>query len=108
MRLLSFIFAIYVMALANWPCTDDPSEGHAHSHLQVEQAYEDEHNHSHSHDSQDTCSPFCLCQCCQVHMQLPVAFFHEIIPQPDIDKQDAYHASIPELPGVSFFIPPRA
>lgn len=91
------------MALAAWPCADEASvdsQSAVHSH---------EHSHEHDNSEEDDmCSPFCSCQCCQVNMQMPVAFFKVLLPQPFNENQSMYNGNIPDSPGHSLFIPPRA
>lgn len=102
MRLIALFFSIYVMALTAWPCADEASvdsRSVVHSH---------EHSHEHEDSGEDDmCSPFCSCQCCQVNMQVPVAFFKVDIPPPTIDNHSVYNGVVPDSPRSSLFIPPR-
>jgi hypothetical protein len=54
--------AIYILVLSAVPCSD--------AHNSCNKTVETEQNteHSHEHDSDDNCSPFCICNCCGSHI----------------------------------------
>lgn len=61
MKYLAVILSIYIFALNVAPCTDyDASDDNAKT--EISQANGDDHQHQDS----DGCSPFCICQCCQI------------------------------------------
>ena len=62
MKNLAFILSIYILALNFTPCEDSSViDGSVNAELsQLE-------NTNHNHNAADFCSPFCHCQCCQVH-----------------------------------------
>ncbi len=79
MRLVTFILALYIFGLNAVPCTDNISSeaivenSHGHSHAEEVASSCDSHTHNHhEHDGecQDTCSPFCSCDCCGVTVVL--------------------------------------
>jgi len=71
MRMITFILALYVFALATMPCTDSMvSNSVQHENELI--SLSDDHNHNHSHgDEEDSCPPFCACQCCGIHVLAP-------------------------------------
>lgn len=59
MKFLVAIFNIYLLALSVMPCTD------VHTTCSSESAILTiAENHDHASDHNDTCSPFCVCSCC--------------------------------------------
>jgi hypothetical protein len=58
MRYLIVIFCIYLCGLSAIPCTDGDSHEH---HAKTESG-----TSSDPHDHEDTCPPFCSCNCCGV------------------------------------------
>ncbi len=71
MRLLAVLLSLYILILTAYPCTDhteDVVDGH-----QTELAVQ-EHHHDHHDGESDTCSPFCQCVCCQIHIEEPLVF----------------------------------
>ncbi len=61
MRALSFILAIYILALNFVPCEDDNCAVDEKVCLEEIDIHDTEHAHV------DLCSPFCECQCCHMH-----------------------------------------
>lgn len=72
MKILSFILAIFMFSVSLLPCTDA-------NEMSTEYAVHSEHHHdAHTHiadhnheDHEDTCAPFCLCDCCGVSIVDP-------------------------------------
>lgn len=63
MRHLVYILCFYLLGIAVIPCGDvynacEPSAQTATT--------PDKDNHSHGNDSDDVCSPFCTCSCCNI------------------------------------------
>ena len=60
MKLLVYIFSIYIFSLLAFPCQDNCD--HSSSDKM-------EKSTSHNHEDHDchTCSPFCVCNCCHVN-----------------------------------------
>jgi hypothetical protein len=62
MKIISFIFSFYLVFLFVFPCTD----------CELVQVHHDSvfenipHKHQNSSDDTETCSPFCVCDCCMV------------------------------------------
>jgi len=61
-KILAFILSIYILALNFTPC-EDASTINEPVKMELSQLDSADHNHNAS----DFCSPFCHCQCCQVH-----------------------------------------
>ncbi|WP_157558288.1 hypothetical protein [Microscilla marina] len=75
MKYTAFILSLLILTMSVLTCTDGVT---CENGLVVEQsAHNDTHDeveasHDHSEDSQDTCSPFCACQCCGLSISLTV------------------------------------
>jgi hypothetical protein len=71
-RITSLILALYTMVLSLVPCSDDiaiqPNGDCSISSIE---------NHSHNHESEteDSCTPFCICQCCGSSILPPLYAF---------------------------------
>jgi len=99
-RIIVFIFSLYMLALAGWPCADDISnESDVHTEMTTE------HNHDHKSDG---CSPLCFCHCCHIHFQLPVTFEETLAEEPLQTIKTFYRCAQTENPVSSLFKPPRA
>lgn len=60
MKIINFILSLYLIFLSCIPCSDT-KEGIAINSVNV---YSSNHE-NHSHDTNDdSCSPFCVCNCC--------------------------------------------
>ncbi len=62
-KFITFILAVYVLALNFAPCEDSSAFDNS-SNTEIVQLQDLDHDHNAS----DLCSPFCHCQCCQVHV----------------------------------------
>ena len=73
MKTVSLLLALFVFGLAIMPCTDTMIADHDHSHSDTETISDIEaHSHDHNHgDEEDSCPPFCACQCCGIHVLGP-------------------------------------
>ncbi|TDD95945.1 DUF6660 family protein [Flavobacterium cellulosilyticum] len=60
MNIISSLFSIYLIVLSCLPCADLEANSAVHSSLEKSLIAD---NHSHEKSS-DTCSPFCICNCC--------------------------------------------
>lgn len=63
MKFIIGLFALYLLTLAMVPCTDTHSKSVPEDELSWHVSDQDQHNHG-----DETCSPFCTCQCCSVHV----------------------------------------
>lgn len=61
MKTLAFILSIYIFALNLTPCEDNSV---LDSDVQTEVSQPADNDHQ--HQGRDLCSPFCICQCCQI------------------------------------------
>lgn len=60
MKIVNYIFSIYLIVLSCLPCADMDVNSSFHSSKEISSNSED-----HSHDKEgDACSPFCICNCC--------------------------------------------
>jgi len=71
MKYIPLILSLLILAMAVMPCSD----GHT---CDVE-GQEIPLEHDHSEDEKDHCSPFCVCPCCGININLPIK---TIITQP--------------------------
>lgn len=60
MKILSFLFSIYLIVLSCLPCADLGAGSAVHSSQEIS-LIADHHSHE---KSSDACSPFCICNCC--------------------------------------------
>ncbi|MGL4631961.1 MAG: DUF6660 family protein [Leadbetterella sp.] len=63
MKISTFILVFYLLALSLVPCSDVHNEC---SDKRETTKLADQHNHE--NDSDDMCSPFCICNCCGISM----------------------------------------
>lgn len=61
-KVLRLILTIYFIALLIMPCSDVKAQAVSDNHSEISIIKE----HSHSDKSDDACSPFCFCSCCQI------------------------------------------
>ena len=78
-KILTTIFAFYFVLLAAMPCADRASANN--EHIIAIETIDAHHTHeSHTHEL-DLCSPFCVCNCCGVHiMSLKTVVLYESQP----------------------------
>ena len=63
MKIINLLLSIYLVALSCLPCADSEVVSSAASSEVAT------HQEEHSHDKDtDLCSPFCVCNCCGVHV----------------------------------------
>ncbi len=79
MKILTIIFAVYFVLLAAMPCADRATANY--EQVIAIETIDANHNHdSHTHEL-DLCSPFCICNCCGVHiMNLKTVVLYESLP----------------------------
>jgi len=71
-KLLLFIFALYIAGLSVYPCYEDDC---------IEEAViigNADHESDHEDEEQDLCTPFCISACCSVHVYC--SLFHNDLP----------------------------
>ncbi|MAM17426.1 MAG: hypothetical protein CME35_00470 [Gramella sp.] len=103
-KLLTFIFGLYILTLNALPCTDVSADVVSdNSQTVVVAASNLDHNHSVS----DTCHPFCTCHCCHVHtVEFASANFKPV--NTEISSKIFLHFdSLGEEPISSLLDPPR-
>jgi hypothetical protein len=67
MRFLNIIFSFYIIALSIMPCTDIAACDHEeYENMGIAHPEEDHEN------CEDTCSPFCACNCCGITIAFSV------------------------------------
>lgn len=73
MKSFIYILSILLFAVILVPCTDTVDASHRLNE-NLAQHLEHQDSHGHEHDENDTCSPFCYCQCCSVASLTPLEF----------------------------------
>ena len=63
MKSIAFIMSVYILSLNFMMCEDINEQDHK-SKVAITDALQGDHGHSDS----DLCSPFCICQCCQINI----------------------------------------
>lgn len=66
-KAIRFIFALYVLFLAVYPCSDSQTSV---DERKTGFAFVDAADYQHATDEQDSCTPFCICSCCAAHIRL--------------------------------------
>jgi hypothetical protein len=61
MKMLAYILCIYIVYLVSLPCVDEDNYS-CSSYLEQSSHQANDHDHQHH----NTCSPFCVCVCCNV------------------------------------------
>ncbi|MGV8992561.1 MAG: DUF6660 family protein [Flavobacterium sp.] len=105
MKILTIIFAVYFVLLAAKPCADRVSSNFEQT-IVVEMNNDQD---SHSHDL-DLCSPFCICNCCGVHiMNLKTVILFESLPMVAFSKTpiSTYRAEFFPIFSNSIWQPPQ-
>jgi hypothetical protein len=94
MKHVAFILSLLVLAMSVLTCTDGATCDNglvADTHVSSPTHEKATAGHNHSEDAQDTCSPFCTCQCCGVSVSLTVFAPHvQKQPLPVVTYQDHY------------------
>ncbi|HNP94351.1 MAG TPA: hypothetical protein PKJ63_01940 [Cyclobacteriaceae bacterium] len=67
MKVIRFIFVLYVLFLAVFPCSDSRTSMDEQKGAITFIASE---GHNHATGEQDACTPFCICSCCAAQVQL--------------------------------------
>lgn len=65
MKIIIYILALTIFGLSVYPCSDG-----LHCEQEQEMA-----SHNHSEDEKDDCSPFCVCSCCSISINVPSSTF---------------------------------
>ncbi|HCQ30039.1 MAG TPA: hypothetical protein DIU39_07120 [Flavobacteriales bacterium] len=78
MKIFSFIFALYIVVLNVYPCTDSDL-----AQINHDSVFENiPHKHQDSSDDTETCSPFCVCDCGVILTVQPIfAISFNILPR---------------------------
>lgn len=67
MRVIRFLFTMYVLALAVYPCSDKET---CADERKTGITFITVTDHDHTSSEVDHCTPFCICSCCAAHIQL--------------------------------------
>jgi len=84
MKLAIHIFTFYMLALSLVPCGDG---GNGIVEI-AKHFFGAEHQHVSDHDQHsngcgdDTCTPFCICSCCSMALDIPIRLSFQVKPQP--------------------------
>ena len=110
MKLAVHIFTIYMIALSFAPCGDG---GNGIVEI-AKHFFGIEHQHISDHDQHsngcgdDTCTPFCVCSCCSMALDVPakVAYLLKDLPPVPANQPSSYSDFIPSLFIQSIWHPP--
>ena len=74
MKLAIHILTIYILALSLAPCSDGGGGivETANHFLGIEHQHVSDHEHHSNGCGDDTCTPFCVCSCCSMALEIPV------------------------------------
>ena len=81
MKALSILLSLYVLYMVSLPCVDEACD----FNKTFTEASTTQHNH-HDANQNDACSPFCVCSCCSVTVDL-TSFVFESNPVREIQSQ---------------------
>jgi hypothetical protein len=79
MKIITFIFAIFIFGMAVMPCVHGIDEFNSEHVSETHPEDQSPHN-SHDHE-EDGCSPFCICQCCETAITIPLLFSFNETPE---------------------------
>jgi hypothetical protein len=103
MKFFLFLFSIYLLALGCLPCADDKC-------LKDGTVIESKALHTSDCHGEEVCSPFCICNCCSIHITAANNIIHSAAPlQREIAEQQtiAVHQPLITRAGNSIWQPPR-
>lgn len=83
-KCISTILSLYLMALAVLPCSDESGWCLFDIEAAVGVELHETDDHDHQTDCSDHCSPFCICNCCQITVRTPVKTAFSISPPSSI------------------------
>lgn len=72
MKIICYIFSIYIITLLTYPCQDGKDIASLNN---TEQSA----NHSHNDKDCHTCPPFCVCNCCHVNTIITLKTYFKVI-----------------------------
>ena len=81
MKVLSILLSIYVLYMVSLPCVDEAIDFNK-NFVEVTTT----HHHHHDNNQSDACSPFCVCSCCSVTVDL-TSFVFESNPDRTVQLQ---------------------
>lgn len=86
MKVLALILSIYILGLNLVPCEDGNTfDNEVKTELTKNKA------HDHDHQESDSCSPFCQCHCCHIHITHFKIAEYNIANNTPISTQIFYH-----------------
>lgn len=99
MKLVHFIFAIYIAALSVYPCYDECTDASCSADKEVRGQPHDEDG--------DVCSPFCLSTCCAVHILSQGAVEYVAVVRNTMVDDSAYQLALMPSVVLSIWQPPK-
>ena len=102
MKWLALLVSMYILSLASMPCVDEPN------HVCTKhQEHSTQNDTQQNNNLPNTCSPFCVCACCNVSVVVSFYFVNTI---PSRLVQNAYipfYENITSRFNVSIWQPPK-
>ncbi len=103
MKILAFILSIYILALNFTPCEDSKSLDSL-DNTEISLATDSEHDHN----ALDLCSPFCICQCCQISIDIVDFYAYTLVSEDIFNSNPSYKNSVAQEVSRSLYQPPQA
>jgi hypothetical protein len=105
MRFFSVILSFYFIALSSMFCGES---SHAMEFECTAESSHEQNNSSHQEDSEELCSPFCVCSCCNITV-LQVAFVNAVSKDfvPRYNVSNTVISGLEQEVHVKIFDPPR-
>ena len=101
-KILAFILSIYILALNFTPCEDSKSL-ESTDNTELSQAFEV----GHDHNALDLCSPFCICQCCQINIDIVDFYSYTLVSEDNFKGNPSYKNSVAQEVSRSLYQPPQ-
>ncbi len=101
-KILAFILSIYILALNFTPCGDSKSLDSL-DNTELSQTFDVDHDHN----ALDSCSPFCICQCCQINIDIVDFYSYTLISEDNFKGNPSYKNSVTQEVSHSLYQPPQ-
>lgn len=107
MKSAAFILSIYILLLTTIPCADS---GEKCQDVSGNCAISQTHNfsHGHSEEKNDSCSPFCVCNCCHVSVLITSIIYFSKSTEVLENFMQSFYKEITSQYNCSIWQPPKA
>ena len=90
-KIFSILLSVLMLSFSVIPCEDEI----VYDDNNVEMHCSDD-NKQDNHSDKDNCSPFCVCQCCQIHIAFSIPFFKKIIIDRSVEEKTEIYQNLYE------------